>query len=200
MPKKIKSKRISITTLDKVMRENNTPIETVEWHGVEVTIRKTLPLKDVLNFVDSVSKSCFDNTTNAYLPEVKVFAIKCCILEMYANFSLPLNVEHKYNLVYNTDAFDTVIKYINTRQLDEIIDAINEKVDNIAQANIETINRQMNDIYNAFDGLQKQFGQIFSNIKSEDMSEFIQAVANEKVDEDKLMQAYIKQTKTSSGD
>lgn len=92
---------------------------------------------------------------------------------------------------------DTVIKHINTRQLDEIIDAINEKVDSTAQANIEAVHKQMNDIYHAFDNLQKQVEQIFANVNSEDMSSFIQAVANDKIDEDKLVQAYVKQTTIS---
>lgn len=197
MAKNINTKKISVAAFDKIMRNSCSTVETIEWNGVEITLRKTLPLKDVISFVNLVAKSCFDYATNAYLPEVKVFAIKCCILEMYANFSLPSNTEHKYNLIYNTDAVDTVIKHINTRQLDEIIDAINEKVDSTAQANIEAVHKQMNDIYHAFDNLQKQVEQIFANVNSEDMSSFIQAVANDKIDEDKLVQAYVKQTTIS---
>ena len=192
MAKTLKSKKISITTLDKVMRETQTPVVNVDWHGVEITIKNTLPFRDVLAFVDSVSKSCFASATNAYLPEVKVFAIKCCVLEMYANFSLPANVEHKYDLVYNTDAFDVVLEHINIKQLNEIVDAISEKVENMAQANVEAINKQMNEIYAAFDGLQKQIGGIFSGVSSEDISKFVNAVSDGELDENKLMQAYAK--------
>lgn len=200
MAKNVKSKKISITAFDKIMRNTHTPVETVEWNGVEITIRKSLPLRDVLTFVDTVSKSCFNSETSEYLPEVKVFAIKCCVLEMYANFALPSNVEHKYDLVYNTNAFDTVIEHINMRQLNEIVDAISEKVDNIARANIETINKQMNDIYRAFDGLQNQFTKMFSGISSEDMSGFVQAVSEGKLDEEKLVKAYMTQSKEKDGE
>lgn len=200
MAKNVKSKKISITAFDKIMRNTYTPVETVEWNSVEITIRKSLPLRDVLTFVDTVAKSCFNSETSEYLPEVKVFAIKCCVLEMYANFALPSNVEHKYDLVYNTNAFDTVIEHINMRQLNEIVDAISEKVDNIARANIETINKQMNDIYKAFDGLQNQFTKMFSGISSEDMSGFVQAVSEGKLDEEKLVKAYITQSKEKDGE
>lgn len=192
MAKTLKSKKISITALDKVVRETQTPIVNVDWHGVEITVKNTLSFRDVLAFVDSVSKSCFSSATNAYLPEVKVFAIKCCVLEMYANFSLPANVEHKYDLVYNTDAFDVVLEHINVKQFNEIVDAINEKVKNMAQANAETINKQMNEIYAAFDGLQKQIEGIFSGISPEEISKFINAVSNGELNEDKLIQAYVK--------
>ena len=200
MAKNVKSKKISITTFDKIMRNTYTPVETVEWNGVVITIRKSLPLRDALTFVDTVAKSCFNSETSEYLPEIKVFAIKCCVLEMYANFALPSNVEHKYDLVYNTDAFDTVIEHINMRQLNEIVDAISEKVDNIARANIETINKQMNDIYRAFDGLQNQFTKMFAGITSEDMSGFVQAVSEGKLDEEKLVKAYMTQSKEKDGE
>lgn len=195
-----KSKKISITAFDKIMREENTPIEIIEWHGIDVTIRKTLSLKDALTFVDTVSKSCFDSETGAYMPEVKVFAMKCCILEMYANFSLPANVEHKYDLVYNTDAVDTVLKHINMRQLNELTDAISEKVDNMAQANIENINKQMNDVYNAFNELQNHFGQILSGVNAEDVSKLVQSIAEGKIDENKIVQAYLSQNKSEQGE
>lgn len=195
-----KSKKISITAFDKIMREENTPIEIIEWHGIDVTIRKTLSLKDALIFVDTVSKSCFDSETGEYMPEVKVFVMKCCILEMYANFSLPANVEHKYDLVYNTDAVDTVLKHINMRQLNELTDAISEKVDNMARANIENINKQMNDVYNAFDELQNHFGQILSGVNAEDVSKLVQSIAEGKIDEDKIVQAYLSQNKSEQGE
>lgn len=200
MPNEKAIKKISITTFDKIMPDKDDLYETIEWNGIAITIRKSLSLKQVLAFVDGVSKSCFDSKTNAYLPEVKVFAIKCFILEMYANFSLPANVEYRYDLIYNTDAVDEVVKHINTRQLDEIIDAINDKVDNISRMNIETVNKQINDVYSAFDTLQKQFEQIFSSVNPDDVSAFIQAVSSDKLDEEKLVQAYVQHGKPSDGE
>lgn len=51
MAKTLKSKKISITTLDKVMRETQAPVVNIDWHGVEITIKNTLPFRDVLAFV-----------------------------------------------------------------------------------------------------------------------------------------------------
>lgn len=200
MAKTIGAKRISVTALDKIMKETSTPPKTVEWNGLEVTIKHTIPFKDMLVFVDSVTKSCFESDAGAYLPEIRKFAIRCCVLEMYANFTLPSNVEHKYDLVYNTDAVDTVIKHVNTDQLKEILDAIEEKTAALAKANIESVNRQINDVYVAFDNLQRQISNVFSGINEEDINKFMGAVSDSKLDESKLIQAYIEQSKESAGE
>lgn len=198
MVKNIKTKRISITTLDKIMKEKCTSTKSVIWNDVEITVQRTLPYIDVLNFVNLVVRSCFDTETNEYFPEIKAFAIRCCVLEKYANFSLPSNIERRYDLVYNTDAYETVIQHINANQFNEILDAIDKKVENLANANVAAINKQINTIYNMFNSLQEQFNEIFSGITPEDASKFMQTIADGKFDEEKLVQAYMAQSKEVS--
>lgn len=194
------NKKISITTFEKIMKENYTPTKTVEWNGVEITIKPTLSFKEVLSFVDNVTKSCFTTDGGTYIPEVKEFVIKCCILEMYANFAMPTNVERKYDLVYCTDAVNVVMDNINRTQLGEIIEAINDKIDNIAQANVEAINRQMNELYSAFDNLQEQLAGIFSGIGTDEISKLIGAISGDKFDEAKLIQTYMKEKKANTAE
>ena len=195
-----KNTKISINTFDKILKTTYSNEEIIRWNDIDITINKTLSFKDVLSFVDSVSKSCFTDDNGTYLPEVKDFAIKCCILERYANFSLPQNIEHKYQLIYCTDAVDVVIKYINKTQLEEIISAINDKVDNIAQANIEAINRQMNELYSTFGNLEKQITEMFSGINKDDMTKLVGAISNSNLDEEKLVKAYIENKPSNNGE
>ena len=195
-----KNTKISINTFDKILKTTYSNEEIIRWNDLDITINKTLSFKDVLSFVDSVSKSCFTDDNGTYLPEVKDFAIKCCILERYANFSLPQNIEHKYQLIYCTDAVDVVIKYINKTQLEEIISAINDKVDNIAQANIEAINRQMNELYSTFGNLEKQITEMFSGINKDDMTKLVGAISNSNLDEEKLVKAYIENKPSNNGE
>lgn len=194
MAKNAKSnKKISITAFENIMKETYTPTKTVEWNGVEVTIKNTLSFKEVLAFVDSVTKSCFTADQGAYLPEIKEFAIKCCILEMYGNFAMPSNVERKYDLVYCTDAISVVLEHINRSQLKEIVDAISDKIDNLAQANIEAVHRQMNEFYASFSNLQEQLSGIFDGIGAGEISKIAGAISGGQFDEAKLVQAYIDQ-------
>ena len=185
-----KTKKISINALDKIMKENYTPTETFDWYGVEVAVKKTLSFKEVLEFVDSVTKSCFSSEDGAYIPEVKDFAVKTCILEKYANFTLPNNVEHKYELIYQTNAIEEVLHRVNGQQFNEIMCAVNDKINHLAQANIEAVNRQMTELYTAFDNLQKQLEGMFSGVNPEDFTKLLGAFGDGGIDEAKLVEAF----------
>lgn len=192
-----KTKKISVNAFENVMKETYTPTSTFDWHGVEVTVKKSLSLKEMLEFVDTVVKTCFTSDTNTYIPELKDFATKMCILEKYANFTMPSNVESRYALIYCTDAVETVLGYVNHQQFNEICVAIAKKVENLAQANIEAVNRQMNELYNAFDNLQTQMAGLFSGVNNEDIKAVAGALSGGLLDEEKLVSAY---TKSKSGD
>lgn len=190
-----KTKKISIGTFDKIVKDTYTPTEVVEWNGTEVIIKRSLSFTEMITFVNNVVKTCFSSENGEYIPEVKDFIIKTCILDMYANFSLPDNIEHKYNLIYNSNAVQVVLNYINRQQFEEILQSIDDKIDHIAQANIEATTKQMNELYSSLNNLQSQFSEIFAGIKSEDMSGLLKAVSENKIDENKLVKAYVEQTK-----
>lgn len=195
-----KTKRISVNVFDRIAKETYTPTETIEWNGIEVIVKRMLSFEEMMMFVDSVVKSCFTIDKGTYLPEVKDFAIKSSILEMYANFSLPNNIEHKYNLIYCTDATQVVLQHIDAHQFNEIVRAINDKLDNIAQANIEMVYKQMNDLYVAFDNLQKQLSSVFEGINHDDVSRLVSAITDNKLDEEKLVKAYTTQVMPRKSD
>lgn len=195
-----KMKKISVNAFEKAMKDTYTPTETFDWNGIEVTVKKNLSLKEMLEFVDSVVKSCFTKDTNAYMPEIKDFATKVCILEKYANFTMPRNVETQYTLIYQTDAVERVLGYVNPQQFNEICVAIAKKVENLAQANIESVNRQMNELYNAFDNLQTQLAGLFEGVNNADIRAVASALANGTLDEEKLVRAYTSQAEVKAGD
>ena len=186
-----KAKKISINTFDKIAREIYKPTETFEWHGIEVTVRRTLSLKDTLEFVNNVVKACFSSEDGSYIPEVKDFAIKTCILEKYSNFSLPTNIEHKYELIYFTDVIEAICKHINFQQFNEIIASINAKVSHLADANIEAVNKQMNGLYSAFESLQKQIENIFGGISQDDLTKVINTLGSNSFNEENIVKAYL---------
>lgn len=193
-----KTKKISVNAFQKVMKETYSPTYTFDWNGIEVTVNKTLPIKDMLEFVDDVVKSCFTEETNRYLPEVKDFVIRVCILEKYANFTMPQNLENQYELVYCTDAVQQVMKYINPEQYNSIITSIENKINNIAQANIEAINQQMNELFNSFDNLQDKLGGLFAGLNSDDITNLTKAIADGGLDNEKLVEVYMNKSRTQT--
>lgn len=193
-----KTKKISINTFDKIVKDTYTPTTTVEWHGQEIIIKRNLSFKEMMEFVDSVTKTCFTLSTNTYMPEVKDFAVKSNILERYANFALPNNLEHRYELIYSSDAVETVLNCVSHQQFNEIMASIDAKINNLAQSNIEAMNKQMNELYTAFANLQAQMEGLFSGVKTDDFNALISAFGNGGLNEDKLVEAYLAKTKSES--
>lgn len=191
-----KIKKISINAFDKVKSECYTPTKVVEWHGIEVIIKPTLSLVDMIEFTNNVTKSCFDTNDATFMPEFKDFAIKTCILEKYTNFTLPTNIEHQYELLYCTDVIDTVLQHVNYQQFNEIISSIEDKVAHIAQSNIEAIHAQMTELYSAFENLQKNFENLFSGMNPDDFKGLLKSFSNEQITEEGIIKAYMQQTKT----
>lgn len=193
MAKKIK--RVSISALDEVVKQVYQPLKVVEWNGIEVTIKPTLSLQEMLRFADSVSKSCFDIVTGAYLPEVKNFAIRCNVMDTYANFSLPENNEHKYILAMCSGAFEMIMEHINMAQFHELMNAINEKVDNRASANVQMMTMKFDEVVSAFEDLQEKVGSLFDNITADDMKKLTEAMASNNFTDAGLVKAYMEHKK-----
>lgn len=187
-------KKISISTLDAIIKENYNNTVTAEWYGVEVTIKKTLSLNEVLEFVNDVVMSCFQDK-RGFMPEVVDFAIKSNILSRYANYSLPDKLEHRYEIIYFTDAVEFVRQYINDNQLDEITASIYKKINYLCNSNVMEIQKQMMDLVSAFDTMQKKTADMFGNLTPEDITKVIGAFEDGKLSEEKLVEAYLQKTR-----
>lgn len=186
-----KSKRISVNTLEKIVKENYEPETTIDWHGVELSVKKTLSFDEMMAFVDLCVNACFKPEDNAYMPEKRSFAIKNCLIGMYTNVSLPENLEKRYFLLHCSDLVQTVMQCIDERQFEEICDAISAKIEYRVNANIEGVTRQMNELYAIVENLGNQFEGVLSGVSNDDMKALVGAMANGGLDEKKLVQAYM---------
>lgn len=192
------TERISVNAFErqvKATRADN--ITTFAWGEVEVSVKRRLPLADVIEFVDDVVKTCFKQEDFSYLPEVKNFAIKSNMLTMYANFTMPSNVEYQYELVYDSNIVSEIIKYIDHEQLDEILAAIDDRIDAEIQMGASTLKVQVSKLIAAVSDLESRFSDIFSGIGEKEMAEMVSAITDRKFDADKLISAYFGQKKRS---
>lgn len=188
-------KNVSIALFDKIAKEQFQNEATIEWHDAQLRVKYALSLTDMLAFVDDVVNSCFHDKLG-YMPEVKDFAIKSNILSRYANFTLPDNLEHRYQLVYATDAVDTVCATIDETQLQEIVNAINEKIDFLCDSKATLIQERINDVLNTMEEMRDSTKSIFDGITQDDLKNLMGAIASSGLDEQKLVQAYIEQVKS----
>ncbi len=190
------NKKISVNAFERQVKENRPDnISSFMWGDVEVSVKRRLPFEDVLEFVDDVVKTCFTQKDLTYLPEVKSFTIKSDILTMYANFTMPSNVSYQYELIYDSNIVSEVIKYIDREQLDEILAAIDDKIDAEIQIGASALRAQVNKLITSVSDLESRFSDIFSGIGEKEMADIVGAITDGKFDADKLISAYFDQKK-----
>lgn len=190
---KKKTKRISISTMDEILKRfDNT--ETVQWNGLDVVITKTLSLEEMMAFADSVVKSCFNQKSGAYMPEIKDFAVRSNVMERYANFSLPSNVKHQYDMVMRSGAFEMILNYVDHAQFNELMRSIDAKLQNAAEANVQMVFRKFDDVVTSFESLQDKVGTLFTGVDRADIGKLLSAISEHGVSEEKVVKAYIEQT------
>ena len=193
-----KEKRISINALEKIAKEQFPESVTEQWFDIEVTIKRSLPLKEMLEFVQEVVDACF-TTDGTFVPEIMDFATKSGILTHYANFTLPDNLEKQYWLIYSTGAVDMVCQHINMVQLQEMIGGINRKIDHMCDTDIVATKAKLNDLYAAFAKMGEEFSAMFSDISASDIQKAIGALNQSGAMEENIVAAYIDQMKKSTG-
>lgn len=187
-------KKVSINSLDKVIKENFTNKANTEWQGLEVSIKHNLSFTEVLEFVNDVVMSCFQDDGN-FVPEVMDFAIKSNILSKYTNFSLPDKLEHRYEIIYNSDVVDFVCQNINMQQLREITASIDRKISYLCNTNVMNIQKQMMELVSAFENMQQKTADMFANFTPDDLTKIMGALNEDGFSEEKVVKAYLEQTK-----
>lgn len=191
-----KIEKISVNAFERQVKANRpNNISTFMWGDVEVSVTRRLPFADVLEFVDDVVKTCFTQKDLTYLPEVKNFTIKSDVLTKYANFTMPSNVEYQYELIYDSDIVSEVIKYIDHEQFDEILAAIDDKIDAEIQIRASMLKAQVSKLITSISDLESRFNDIFSGIGEKEMADMISAITDGKFDADKLISAYFDKKK-----
>lgn len=184
---------ISISALENIMKENYEAVTTIDFHGQELIVRRTLPFQEMLKFVGEVVNSCFQGETHGYTPEVKDFALLNNIVEYYSNVRLPENIEKKYELLYQTDLIPVILGAINDRQFNEMLMAISTKIKYLADSNTERIVRKFESLGDLLTEITEKFSDVCSGVTKEDMQNIASAVSNGTVDEEKIVQLVMAQ-------
>lgn|GEM_PF-1201030 len=168
MTKKKDPARIPVNALERIAKEQFPETITESWFDIPVTIRRTLPLKEMMEFTNDLVVVCFTEN-GEFVPEVLDFAIKSGVLTRYGNFELPDDLEKQYWLIYNTGAFDMVIQYINGVQLREFTDAANRKLKYLCDNDIQVFRLKMTELINSINNVQTQTANVLDGLSSEDI-------------------------------
>lgn len=117
-----KAKKI---TVEQLRLLNKTPTHrTILWHGNALTVRTLLSIEEISQFVNSVMGGCYDQLHDVFVPEMKDFGFRVNVVSRYACVELPDDIEEQYEILYNTDIYDTICAAVNSAQLTSIGNSI----------------------------------------------------------------------------
>ena len=189
--------KITPELLEQVTADVYMPVATDNWNGLELEVRRYISFSEMLEFVEFVTDMCF-TSDNTYMPEVRDYAIRVFVISRYTNIELPEDTDKRYELLYGTDIMRAVLQLVDAQQINEIVAAIDTKINYITETNIEAFQRQVQNLTN----IVNEFGQTFEGmLKDSDpevLAKFIDAVANNGMDEEKLVKTYMEEVATRS--
>lgn len=94
------------------------------WNGLELAIRPFLSFAEMTTMHDMIMEMCTDPKTKQPMPEVMDFAMRIAVIHFYTNIQVLESQELAYALVYRTDIFDRVMKYVSAPQWAALTTAI----------------------------------------------------------------------------
>lgn len=159
----------------------------IEWGGVEITVKRTLSLTEMIEFVANVVESCFDDSGN-FMPEIMDFAVKVNIATIYANIKLPKDIKKQYELLYISNITDSIVKQVNTQQLTEILNSISAKVKYKTDSRVNAAHAEIKKIAEGFSDTKSRLDNLMSFFSDMDVKDIVQKFAN--MDEKEFAREY----------
>lgn len=192
---KKEQKRLSINTVEKVMKDTSEASdlgsleEIIDWHGCEVHVKKIISFDDAVEFINDVVKSSYDEN-GEYRHELKQIAIFRNTLTKYANFPNDAKLEFWFDLMSKTLVMNTITDHIHYGQYHSIIAAAESKVDLINNSNIKAIERDASLAVQKIEELASGMNEMMSGVDANDVSMFIQNMANSESFNDYVTNVY----------
>lgn len=172
-----------------IFKSISVPVSETEWNGIKFHIKRILSFREMMEFVQAAAQLCFESETGSFIPEVKGFAIKAFMLEKYTDMDLPAEIDKKYKLIYSTDIVQTVQKHIDGTQLQEIMNAVDAKLDYMANAKIDAQNKQMKVFYDSLERMEAQLADLFNGLDRDALSKLMDEMIRKEPEDIKLIKA-----------
>lgn len=172
-------KRVSINKLESaISKEGNIVVETLKGtNDVTFEIMKTIPLSEMIAFVQEVVEACVDSETCEYVAEAYDFALRVGVLTHYANFAMPKDIETRYMLVYGTSAFEQVVQLINRTQFTAIVKAIDKKIAYMLDVITSTAASKIGEVISKFNDIAEIGEKAFGGAEAEEMAKVMKNIA-----------------------
>ena len=185
-----KTKTFSISNWEKMDNDKViTEVLEIDGEKFEFNISPTISWEDAATMINYVVSIVFDEENGDYHPEVTEVLTKAQVLERYAHFNIPKSFDKIYHLVYSTDAYAFVEKYIDQSQLLDIENAIEKTLEYKIDILKSGVQAEIQRIMDSFEEFSKNAENVFSQVDKKQVGEFIKNVAEmDNLDEEKVVQ------------
>lgn len=165
-----------------------------DFEGREIKITKTIPLFDAMIIINTVKEMSFDED-GGYQPEYTDYALRVETIKAYTDFELPETLEERYHFVYTSELYDDIITLINPAQYVDVESAIKRKIAYQLRTNENQYQKGIEKLMSGFEELETTMGNLLNGVSPEHVTAILSAITNNSVSEEKLVKAYIAETK-----
>lgn len=169
-------------------------IKTFEWEDKTVEVKRFLPAEDAMGYINDVVAGCLDEN-GEYFPEALDFMRRREFIRRYTNIELPEDTMAEYKILYGTELYDDVYEMVEWDQIDVLWTAVNERIGMIKNDRRAAVEKQMADMYAMMKSLSDILGETVGDVTGEQITEFMKTLANNQVDEGKIVSALLDEKK-----
>lgn len=166
----------------------------VDWNGAEIHVKRLLDIDDMFDYINSVVESCFTDD-GQFAPHLKDYAKKKIMIQTYTNIDLPSDSNKCIELIYGTTLTDAVSSVIYKSQYDQMVEAIDSIISYRLYTETKFVEREMDKVSNSLTDIVNSMDELFGGVTPDDLNGLFKAVQGGQIDEQKIVEAYIHQTK-----
>jgi len=186
-----KNNAVTLAALKKAIKENSPEsTHTVNWNGLEITVKNMLTVNELIELVNDVVGSCFleDGT---YVPELVKFLVREGVISHYTNLTMPKDIAESYEICMNNSLYECITKDI-IKDVWDIEYAVEERIAFEKDTMANSIKASMQKFVDAQDKLT----DALDGFNAEDLNKMLGMVISGGFSEEKIVQAYMDQTKS----
>ena len=186
-----KAKKISVNAFEKAGKERCSNTFEAKWHDLDITFTYTIGLEDVLSIIEEVSSNCF-LSDGTFVPGVMMPLLYGAVISKYTNISLPANLSSRYDLIARSGIMEFIMDNINVDQFNQIVDAIERKVDYLCDSNTAEFSRAVAEMTVSLGDMKARTEELMSSISSADITQILSFISDEGDVEKKAADKYLK--------
>lgn len=186
-------KNLTYANFAETAEANMTTTTYVDYCGYSIEVKNKTGISGIVKIVDTVVESCFDG--DEYIVGAVDVLTKAFIIDEFTNIDIPDDVNQICAFVYGTDIWNIVRGIIDAVQLDVIERAIRKKIDYVIGMRGDSINNKCIEVITSLSDASEKMNDMFNSFDKDDIEKLMSAVSDNKIDEVKLMKAYMKEKK-----